>query len=390
MPPAEPVLICALSARALAQSARVAGFAPIALDAFADLDMREAAAAWRRVPVDRHWRLRRRPLLVAAAELAPPPIPLVWGSGFERLPGVLAELAAGRELWGNDAATVRRVKDPRELALAAARLGIAHPEISLERPRDRRLWLRKRAGGAGGGHVRAAAGRDPCGRGWYWQRRAPGRPVSALVVGARGVARVLGCSEQWSARLPGRRFRFAGAAAPARLPAGAQAYLEATAARLVEHFGLVGLCSVDALVADEAVSVLEVNPRPGAALDASAGALGLDLFAVHVAACRGGGLAEVPRPLGAAGSEIVYAERATQVPAGFVWPEWAADRSPPGTRIARHGPICTVRAEGSDPAAVRGLLASRAGDIRDLLDDSRPATARLSTRPGATFLPAEL
>ena len=357
MRPAEPVLICALSARSLAQSARAAGFAPIVLDAFGDLDTREAAAAWQRVPVDRHWRLRRRPLLAAAARLAPPPIPLVWGSGFERLPGVLAELAAGRELWGNDGAKVRRVKDPLELAAAAAGLGIGHPEVRLNRPTDSRGWLCKRVGGAGGGHVRTATSRAPSGRGWYWQRHAPGRPVSALTVGASGTAQILGYSEQWSAPLPKRRFRFAGAAAPAMLSARARTGLEAAAIGLAEHFGLIGLCSVDALVDGDAVTVLEINPRPGAALDAVAGALGLNLFEVHVAACRHGRIADPARPSGAAGSVIVYAGRPVQVPIDFRWAAWAADRSPPGTRIGRHGPICTVQAQGRDVAEVRDLLA---------------------------------
>src|SRR4051794_41509749 len=262
---AEPVLICALSARSLAQSARAAGFAPVVLDAFADLDTRDAAVAWQRVPVDRRWRLRRRPLLAAAARLAPPPIPLVWGSGFERLPGVLAELAAGRELWGNDALRVRGVKAPLGFAAVATRLGIVHPEIGMRRPADSRGWLCKRAGAAGGGHVRAAAGRAPSGRGWYWQRRATGRPVSALVLGAAGWERVLGCSEQWCAPKPGRRFRFAGAAAPSRLSGLARERLEAAATALSRHFGLIGFCRIDAVGGGGTGAGLGGNPPPGGA-----------------------------------------------------------------------------------------------------------------------------
>jgi uncharacterized protein len=386
---AEPVLICALSARSLAQSARAAGFAPVVLDAFADLDTRDAAAAWQRVPVDRRWRLRRRPLLAAAAKLAPPPTPLVWGSGFERLPGLLAELAADRELWGNDALRVRRVKDPLGFAAVAARLGITHPDISMRRPADSRGWLCKRAGAAGGGHVRTAAGRAPSGRGWYWQRRATGRPVSALILGAAGWEPVLGCSEQWCAPRPGRRFRFAGAAAPSRLSGLAREQLEAAATALSRHFGLIGLCSIDALVDGDTVTVLEVNPRPGAALDAAAGALGLNLFKAHVAACRCNVGIPPPPPVGTAGSLIVYAERPTVVPVGFEWPAWAADRSPPGTRIARHGPICTVLARGRDIAAVRDLLAGRAGDIRSRLDDTGFSVARLPIPGPEACWPAE-
>lgn len=363
MPPAEPVLICALSGRALAQQARRAGYAPIVLDAFADLDTRAAATASLRVPVDRHWHFRAGALLAAAARLAPPPIPLAYGSGFERATGLLADLARGRPLWGNGPEAVRAVKDPASFAAAARQLEVPHPEISFRPPADPRGWLCKRSGGAGGGHVHRAGKSPPRGLGWYWQRWAPGRPVSALVVGNGSAARVLGCSEQWAAPHPGRRFRFAGTLAPATVSPVARARLASAAEALVRHHALVGLVSVDALVAGDAVTILELNPRPGASLDAYAEALGLDLFGLHRAACAGH-LPPAPAPGDrAAGSLIVYARRAVTVAAGFDWPDWCADLSPPGTRIAAGGPIATVLAEGHDPLAVRALLAARACDL---------------------------
>ena len=97
----EPVLICALSGRALAQAARAAGFAPIVLDAFGDLDTRAVAERWRRMPVDRQlalpaggrcsrprrgWRRRRCRWSGARAST--------------RRPALLAELAAGRPTLG--------------------------------------------------------------------------------------------------------------------------------------------------------------------------------------------------------------------------------------------------------------------------------------------------
>ena len=225
----------------------------------------------------------------------------------------------------------------------------------MRRPADSRGWLCKRAGAAGGGHVRTAAGRAPSGRGWYWQRRAAGRPVSALVLGAAGSVRVLGCSEQWSAPMPGRRFRFAGAAAPSRLSGLARERLEAAATALSRHFGLIGLCSVDALVDGDTVTVLEVNPRPGAALDAAAGALGLNLFK---APC--GGLPawrrhrHRPPPVGTAGSLIVYAERPTVVPSdssGRPGPPTAA-RPAPGSRVTAQSAPCWPGAATSPPSAI--------------------------------------
>src|SRR5262245_41344709 len=248
MPSPEPVLICALSGRALAEAARAAGYAPIVLDAFGDLDTREAAAAWRRIPVTRNWLLRRRPLLAAAARLAPPPIPLVWGAGFERAPWLLAELSAGRELWGCDAATVRTLKDPKGFSATARSLGVPHPETRFRRPRAVAGWLLKRAGHAGGGHVRIASARKPLGRGWYWQRRALGAPYSGLVVGNGRDARVMGFARQLVAAAPGRPFRFGGTLAPACLSAVAARTASDAATALAAHYRVRGLMSVDLLI----------------------------------------------------------------------------------------------------------------------------------------------
>lgn len=357
---AEPILIVALSGRALAQSARAAGMAPVVLDAFADLDTRESAEAAMRIPVDGRWRFRRRALLAAAARLAPPPIPLVWGSGFEKAPGLLAELAHGRPLWGTEPAAVRAVKDPLGFAAAAEALGIPHPETQLAPPASPRGWLCKRAGAAGGGHVmRASARGRPTGRGWYWQYQAPGRPVSALVAANGKEALTLGFSEQWAAPVPGRRFRFGGVLAPAALPEGAAARLAAAAEALALHYGLRGLASVDALVAGEAVTVLEANPRPGASLEAYELAHGACLFAAHRAACLGEKLRPLPPAGRVAGTAIAYAARATPIPPGFAWPAWAGDRTPGGSLVPAGAPICTVRASGPGRAAVRRLLEER-------------------------------
>ena len=350
MPRPEPVLICALSGRALTQAARAAGFAPIVLDAFGDLDTRDAAEAWLRLPVDRSWRFRRGPLLAAAARLAPAPIPLVWGSGFERATVLLAELAAGRPIWGNAPAVVRSVKHPFAFAAALRRLGIAHPEIRDRPPADPSGWLCKRAGGAGGGHVRPAGARPPRGRGWYWQRRARGRPVSALLLGSR----VLGFSEQWATPRPGQRFRFGGAVAPASMSSLAHDRLAHAAANLAAHFELQGLGSVDALVAGDRVTVLETNPRPGAALDAYRGTLGLDLLRAHVDACRGRAVpAQLPGSR-AAGSLIVYAPRALRHPI-------AGSSGPPGPRIARPKALGSKRAARSAPCWRRPTISCRPG-----------------------------
>jgi hypothetical protein len=199
-----PILVVALSGRSLAASARRAGWAPVVLDAFADLDTRGAATAAEKLPVDRDWRLDGARLLEAAGRLAPPPVPLAYGSGLERNLDLLESLAAGRELLGMSPAAAGRAKDPFAFAALLWELGVPHPEVRREPPpvADEGLadQARRRCRrGACATRRRAAGARR------YYQRRAPGRPVSVLVAGdgaGRRQPRLL--SEQWPDPTPER------------------------------------------------------------------------------------------------------------------------------------------------------------------------------------------
>ncbi|MFO1048076.1 MAG: hypothetical protein U1E52_09285 [Geminicoccaceae bacterium] len=119
---------------------------------------------------------------------------------------------------------------------------------------------------------------------------------------------------------------------------------------------------MDLLVHGDQVSVLGSSIRARALpRRPSLRALPIDLFATHAAAC-GGGMLPMPPAAGSAwGSLIVHAAYASVVPLGFTWPDWAADRSPPGTRIGTGGLICTVLAEGADGTAERRLRARASG-----------------------------
>ncbi|HEU5303250.1 MAG TPA: hypothetical protein VFU40_01290, partial [Gemmatimonadales bacterium] len=169
-----PFLVIAVTGRALAASACRAGHRVVVLDYFADRDTRAVATECRSVAAPGGLRFDRRALLAAAraATLGSHCAGLVYGSGFEGHPGLLARLSEGLRLYGNAPAVIAAVRDPRNFFGLLDRLAIRHPEVRLAAPPDRAGWLVKQAGGAGGAHVRPAA-RRPLRAGGYYQRLAP-------------------------------------------------------------------------------------------------------------------------------------------------------------------------------------------------------------------------
>ncbi len=364
------MLIAALSGRALAAAARRAGYAPLVADLFGDLDTQVLAAASVTVPGS----LARGPqgaaLLAALERLAAgrAPVGVVCGSGFEDRPALLRAFAR-HGLLGNDSATVARLKDPFAFAALCRACDVPHPAVALAPGTGE--WLQKRAGSAGGGHVRPAGPGDvrlPR----YLQRKAVGRAVSALFLGDGARSCLVGFSEQWTAPTPEKPYRYGGAVRPAAT-APHTAALCGAIARLTRAAGLRGLNSADFLLREDGFDLLEINPRPGATLDVFAAVK--NLFHLHVEACHGR-LADGPPQLsGAAAAAVVFAPRAFVLAQGFAWPAWTADRQKPGL-VAREAPLCTVLARAASPAAARQALHRRTARILALTAGAEAGEAR--------------
>lgn len=401
-------LIVASSGRSLAASARRAGHRVCVADLFADSDLDEMGVIYARVSRGVSGGFDTDDLLTRADEIAPPgrkpPFGVVYGSGFEDRPALLARLAEGRELFGNGPQVLAQAKDPFALAEVIDALGLRRPEIARHRPDDDGAWLAKRIGGAGGIHIRYARASDAAeAAAVYWQRFVEGEPVSALVLADGLHAMVLGFSEQWPA--PGslaQPFRFGGAAAPASLPDRLAGELAAASTAIARSLALTGLNSVDFIAerAREIFHVIEVNPRPGGSLDAFERILERPLFDLHVRACCGDLPPLVARRKGAAASAILYADRELAIGPDYSWPEWTADRPRAGTTIKAGEPVCTVFAdtpggEGKDenpPALAREIASARSEALRAALArcmqssfarDPAAPTPRDTGEPGA-------
>ena len=144
----------------------------------------------------------------------------------------------------------------------------------------------KRRGGAGGAHIATAAGPSRASPDCYFQLRVTGASVSALFLASEKKADIIGLSMQWTAPTPASPFRYGGAAGPVDIDPAQAEEIARSVATIASELDLVGLNSVDFLVSDEAVWLIEINPRPGATLDVFE-SNEAPLFARHVAACEG-------------------------------------------------------------------------------------------------------
>ena len=360
-PEKTPLLVVSASGRALAQSAAKSGHKVVVLDLFNDMDLRALAKASRCVAT-RNGKFDARRLLAAAQMLCPPDRcgGLVYGSGFEGRPALLAQLARGRTLFGNPPDTIALLKDPARFFALLDAFDIAHPETRLDPPADAALWLVKRKGGAGGAHVKPARPRHRAGRHRYFQKLQAGRTLSVLFAADGREACVIGCNEQWTAgNGQYAPYRYGGAVSGIELPEHVVARIATTLNHVVAATGLVGLNGLDFILgAAQVPQVLEINPRPTATIDLYDANFADGLFAVHVRACSGE-LPRVSRIAQARAHAIVYATDAMRVPDDMQWPAWCTDIPESGSFIAGGAPLCSAHAEGDTSAQARDLAIAR-------------------------------
>ena len=367
----EAVLIAAFSGRSLAQSARRAGFEPLVVDAFGDLDTQRAAEDFRVLDGAMQAGFRTKPLIAALEDLAgtsaTKPVGLVLGSGFEDKPRLVAALGSRFKLLGSDAATYRACKDPLNFFGVLDGLGVKHPKTEPDPPPDPEGWISKRIGGSGGRHIRVCHGPQHSKPRRYFQKELEGERISAGGVFAAEGNTIL-FSRQWISPSSEHPFRFGGCVSNPSIDERLRETILNNVYAVANNLGLRGMASFDFIV-DPALGpqLLEVNPRPGASLDVLDDGKG-QLFAQHMAAWMGAasdGDREIPKH--AKAMAILHADRAPVILNEIPWPDWSADRGAPGTFIPLGAPLATALAEAPTADAAEALARKRLAELEDLI-----------------------
>jgi predicted ATP-grasp superfamily ATP-dependent carboligase len=365
---AGPLLIAAISGRALAAAARRAGYRPLVADFFCDTDTIALAERVAKLPGDLQGGIDGKRVVETLRLLADSrkdrddePVAVILGSGFERQPETVDEVARHFPLAGNSGIAIRRVKDPQLLAADCEDFGIPHPQFRWDRPTDWQSWVVKTAGGAGGAHIRRADAEAPS-SGRYFQRFVSGHSVSALFVGDGRTARIVGFSRQWVSPTPAAPYRYGGAVRLRRFDREHAATIRGWLSCLVARAGLVGLCSADFIRTADGYTLIEINPRPGATLDIFDDAEA-PLIEAHLRASTGKAY-RLPRFADSMASMVTYAGVPIDRFPAVEWPEWTADRQPPGTRLIAGDPVCTVFARGPSAEATTRLIKGQASRLQ--------------------------
>ena len=365
------VLIVGVSTRAAAESAAKAGFEVIALDGYADLDQHPSVRA---LSLARDFGMAFSADAIANAARQLSSDAVVYLSNLENHLKAVETLAAGRSLWGNTPAMLRRVRDPVALAAAFAERGLRTPQV-LTFPPDVQpgiatQWLIKPRVSGGGHGVRFWSSGEPVTRGHYLQEYMEGIPRSVVFVAADGAGVALGISRQLigESAFGVSGFRYCGniLSFTDDMVDGAAALVQA----LTDAFPLVGVGSIDFIATDSGLYPVEVNPRWTASMELAERALDVSMFGIHADACARAALPSFdltrwPSTAKVHGKAIVFAREDVTVGDTRGWLADSSVRDVPhaGEHIAAGQPICTVLAVGSGDADCYARLVARAERI---------------------------
>lgn len=360
------VVVVAVSARALAQSAARSHVDVIALDAFGD---RDTAAVARCVPVglDAGVGVSAARVRRALDTLALPVSPsIVIGGGLDRQPSFAATLRRFGNVCANDVDIVRALKDPMLAAECLLAWGWRVPETRLERPADAGGWLRKGIGGAGGVHIHRAETVGTAPRTFH-QREIAGVPMSVTFLADGERVRILGINRLLVAPVGNAPFCYAGVISGADLSAPRFAELHDRIARMVQLTALRGLNGLDFVDDGTALWALEVNPRPPASFELYDDLADDGLVAAHIRSFETLPALRPAPPATSRGIAIVYASADTPIDRTLSFPGWCRDIPQPGQTIPPGAPIVSVTASCSTPSEVEDVLKARTAAVRRLL-----------------------
>ena len=363
-------------------AATEAGYQVTAIDGFADQQTVELAHVAILVAYDEYG-FNATALLGEIAKLdATEYLGFVYGSGFEAQPDLLEAISGTIPLIGNVPSSVKAVKTPARFFATLKLANIAHPKTYLQPTMEPLAgYLQKFSGGCGGTHIKIVT--DKVSRfesNRYYQEKIDGQPVSLLFLACANKIAPVGFNEQCISPTTTMPFRYGGAVSQIKLNLSLQKQMIEAAKVLTQQFNLVGLNSLDAIVQDDILYVLEVNPRLSASFDLYAtDSVERNLMDLHIQASLDDkslltmdvnkSMPVIPRSKACV---VIYAIEDMSISATFAWPDWVIDcpysqEKKDDIRLLAGKPICSVVAQAYDADVAKEIVDTRVEIINNLL-----------------------
>lgn len=376
----KPLIIVGGSVRAAVMSAIFAGFKPVAIDRYADADLRRLCQRFVRFEG-----LDQLPELAESLQ----PGDLVFVGPLENHPEIVARLGKQHRLLGNCGAVLQAVRDPWQVAKELNKAGLPVPSLrSINDYPPSGEWLVKPFASAGGFHVERLDERTSLDttNSYYLQQVVTGTAIGATFVAADGKSTLAGVTEQliggeWGGSRP---FQYVGSVGPIVLSAEHADQLTQIGDVLARQFHLRGLYGVDAIVNDAGVWTVEVNPRYTASVEILERAMNVATVRWHVDACtdsqppRDGVYDKSLATEAIHAKAVIYSrgqfvigdattQSLLELNTGTAFPI-VADIPMAGTEIDKGDPIATVFAQGATTFDAKECLRTAIAKLNILLD----------------------
>ena len=364
MPIKNQIIIAAISSRPYVQAAVEAGFEVIAIDAFCDVDTQKLAK--KTFKVDTHngsFQAEEFNKVLTQIDCADV-LGITIGAGFEAVPTLLETLKLNNiPAVFNAPGVIGTVKNPMTFFAFLAEIDAPFPHTQLSRPTNTTGWLKKQIGGAGGAHIKSALPLDMAEtQAVYYQQKINAESYGCLFLADGQQAQLLGFHQQWCAPSAAQPYRFGGMVGHAEIADEITQKIESYVQAITHKFCLRGLNSLDFLLNNNDICLLEINPRLSASLQLYRAKKG-HLFVAHVQACLN---QPVDWPIvdkQSRAMQVVYANKTAQVPPDMDWPDWVCDIPQPNSEIAEGQPICTVLAQALSAKLAKKKLLQRVAEL---------------------------
>ncbi len=358
----DKLLIVANSSRMLAQLAKNNGLEAVVIDCFGDIDTRVNALDYVQVKSLALENIKTAFFsLTAKYNISH----IIYGSGFERHIDSLDFFQKHLILLGNPVKVFSTIQNKVLFSTKLEALNIPYPSITEKAPDSKEDWLIKPRRSEGGMDISkftafSNINQPHC----FWQKHVDGIPMSVLFIAERKGYKIIGFHKQLITTIKENEFVFSGLISQPEIKQNIVQLISVWLEKLVSHFTLKGLNSLDFMLKEERCYALELNPR----LSASIQLYEDKILLAHIMSCYSQPWDElIPDIDTYRAYQIVFADTEMLIKKNLQWPDWVKDIPQSGCIIHTGLPICSIIARGENEQQVRSELLRKQRTIKKFL-----------------------